>query len=292
MLGPVLTSANDGRPVISGAGYDVGFPSPSQPEVSINTISAVEYRVDGGAWQPISTTEIPGTIGNAVFASELPLYDGDYSLEVRARNSAGIESAISAMHIHVTKVGPRPDYSPSAPAITASAQVNLTLGAPQYTQTVQISSDPSFTGAAWETYSPTMTVRLGGGDGQQTLYVRYRDSQGRESLAFTVHIQLDTTPPEGTVSRDPADPDRLIIQAHDDGAGMAEMGLLIGDNSPLWLPFQTAIQLNSIGGLANSPSLRSETPVSILFRDMAGNTSAPYAISSTGFAVYLPLIVR
>ncbi|MEI7770164.1 MAG: hypothetical protein WCI67_09265, partial [Chloroflexales bacterium] len=290
-LRPTLTSEPGGRPTLSGSSYDIGFPSPLQQSVSINTISAVEYRVDGGAWQPVALDSAQ-ELGSKTFASVLPLYDGDYTVEVHARNSAGIESQVSSLAINVSGVGPRPSYSPSAPTFTTSAEVSLQLGAPEDTQAVQISSDPSFGGAVWVTYQPKMSASLSNLDGKQTIYLRYRDSQGRESLAFPLSIQLDTTPPEGSANRDPKNPDRLLLNAHDDGTGVAEIGLIISGSSPLWVPFQSNLQLDSIGGLASSLNLGNATPISILFRDAAGNTSAPYAITRATFDVYIPLIIR
>ncbi|MEI7646549.1 MAG: hypothetical protein WCJ55_19935 [Chloroflexales bacterium] len=291
-LDPTRISESDGRPILSGASYDLGFPSPYQPTVSINTISTVEYRVDGGVWQPITIKGTAAEVGASAFAGELPLYDGDYSVEVRARNNVGSESRISGQHISVSQVGSRPDYRPSVPAITADAEVRVQLGAPEGTQAVQISRDPSFSAATWATYMPEMPVSLSGCDGKQTVYVRYRDSAGRESLAFALNIQLDTTPPTGSASRDPNDPGRLIIQAQDVGTSVTEIGLMIDGAIPLWLPFQTNLQLDTISGIASSLSLGNATPMSILFRDAAGNTSAPQAVTSAAFAVYLPLVVR
>jgi hypothetical protein len=137
-----------------------------------------------------------------------------------------------------------------------------------------------------------MPFSLSGRDGKQAIYVRYRDSQGRESLAFALNVQLDTTPPEGSASRDPAHPDTLLLQAHDAGTGVTEIGLRIGNNEPLWLPFQTDLPLSSISSLASSPGMGDGTPVSVVFRDAAGNTSAPYLVANATFTVYIPLVFR
>ncbi|NNJ11528.1 hypothetical protein EKD04_014420 [Chloroflexales bacterium ZM16-3] len=285
-LAPMLTPEPGARPLLSGQSRDVAFPSPSNQDVSINQISAVEYRVDGGIWLPTKAADGSFDSGDEDFSTTLPLYDGEYLVEVRARNSAGVESPLSSGHVTVSQVGPQPSYYPSLPPFTAHAEILVRLDAPDGTQSVQISADLGFGAAAWQRYSPELSFSLDGRDGVQTVYVRYRDAAGLVSLPIALDVVLDTTPPDGSAARDPQNSTRLILKAHDDGTGVAEVGIELGGSDPLWMTYQADISLSGLAGLtADTPSMR------VLFRDAAGNTSLPYTVTSD-YAVFLPLVVR
>jgi hypothetical protein len=106
------------------------------------------------------------------------------------------------------------------------------------------------------------------------------------SLPIALDVVLDTTPPDGSAARDHQNPTRLILKAHDDGTGVAEVGIELGGSEPLWMPYQADISLSGLTGLAaDTSSMR------VLFRDAAGNTSPSYTITSD-YAVFLPLVVR
>ncbi|MBX0329480.1 hypothetical protein K2Z83_17560 [Oscillochloris sp. ZM17-4] len=289
-LDPMLPVAPGGRPLLSGQSRDIGFPSPTQRDVSINAMSTVEYRVDGGPWLPAEAVDGAYDSGDEGFGTVLPLYDGDYLIEARARNSVGVTSPMMSGHVTVSQVGPQPDYNPSLPPFTQSADVQVRLDAPQGTQSVQISAEPAFSGAAWQSYSPELPFRLDHQDGAQVIYVRYRDAAGLPSLPFALSVMLDTLPPSGSASQDPNDPSRLILNASDDGTGVADVGIQIGANEPLWLAYQSDISLSGLAGLTAAPA-PSAGSMQVLFRDAAGNTSAPYNVTST-YRAYLPLVVR
>lgn len=289
-LSPPLVSADDNRPILSGQSTDLPFLSPIQQSVSVNRISAIEYRVDGGIWLPVSAAD--GAFDSAAepFATTLPLYDGKYVVEARACNSVGNCSPVAGRTVTVSQVGPQPDYRPGLPAFSASTTVQIQLGAPATTQAVQISNDLSFADAAWQPYQDRLPFSLRPADGAQRVYVRYRDAAGRVSLPFALPITLDTTPPDGQVLRDPQRPQRLIVQAHDDGTGVVAIGLQVNEELPLWMPYQADIDLSGLSSLAATPN-PADVHVRVLFRDAAGNTSAPYTITDT-YVVNLPLIIR
>jgi hypothetical protein len=58
-----------------------------------------------------------------------------------------------------------------------------------------VSEDPAFTGAFWEGYVPVYAYTLSAGDGDKTVYVRFRDSFGNETVNYSASIILDMTPP-------------------------------------------------------------------------------------------------
>jgi subtilase family serine protease/flagellar hook assembly protein FlgD/fibronectin type 3 domain-containing protein len=61
-----------------------------------------EYRLGSGPWQPLSETATPGTFESAA----LKLADGDYSLSLRARDSAGNLAQTSAQAFAVDSTAP------------------------------------------------------------------------------------------------------------------------------------------------------------------------------------------
>lgn len=285
-----MAPAPGARPLLSGQSYDVAFPSPFQQGASINQIGAVEYRVDGGAWLPANAADGVFDSGDEIFATTMPLYDGEYLVEVRARNSAGAVSPIASRRVSVSQVGSQPDYRASLPLFTVSAEVQIQLGAPAGTQAVQISAQPGFGSATWQSYAPELPFSLDRQDGKQTVYVRYRDAAGLPSLPIALSVMLDTTPPDGSATRDPQNLARLILKAHDSGSGVAQVGIQIGDGAALWLPYRSAISLSSLD--TSDPDLAT---MRVLFRDTAGNTSAPYAVgvgSGSAYQVFMPLVMR
>jgi hypothetical protein len=275
-------ASSTARPVIRGVTRDVPFPSTYQNDVTLHTVSAVEFRVDGGAWLPAVPVDGAFDSADEAFSAELPLYDGSYSVEVRARNSAGATSAIVTRAVEVTWIGPAPQYKVGGPAITASPAITLQLDAPATTQGVQVSEDPSFAAAAWQPYSPALGHELAPGEGQRTLYVRFRDQFDLASLPAAVPVVLDTQPPQGSAVRSPATPERLVLDATDESSAVTEVEVTVGAEAPRWLPYAPSVELAPGAGAV---------PVMVRFRDAAGNISQPSPAAS-GYAVSLPLVHR
>lgn len=271
-----------GRPVIRGMTRDIPFPSAFQNDVTLNTISAVEFRVDGGPWIPAPAAD--GVFDSALeeFSAELPLYDGSYSVEVRAINSVGVVSETSVRRFEVTWLGPSPHYSLSGPTLTASPEVSLQIAAPATTEAVQVSEDVSFTGAKWLPYSPTLSYALGPGEGQRTVYVRFRDQFSLASLPLAASFVLDTQPPHGSALRSPAEPTLLLLSASDASSLVTEVEVSIGLDAPRWLPYAPSLEI---------PQATADQPVTVRFRDAAGNISPPTP-AAMGYKVALPLVRR
>lgn len=104
------TLAEGVRPSLSGYASDTPFPASNQPSVSINTISAIELSLNGGAWQIIPAADGAYDSPSERFTVDLPLYDGVHTVEVRARNSAGAISPLLSQSITVSGCGPQPQY--------------------------------------------------------------------------------------------------------------------------------------------------------------------------------------
>ncbi|NTU82142.1 MAG: hypothetical protein HGA45_22655 [Chloroflexales bacterium] len=274
--------ASTGRPILAGSTYDEPFPSLYHQLVTLNTITRVEYRVNGGLWLPLAAQD--GAFDEAAesFAAELPLYDGSYDVEVRATNSSGTLSPLAARHLSLSWLGPQPDYHPTVQAISDRPGLALSLEAAAGTTAVQVSEDPQFTGAIWQPFVASLPFTLTGADGAHTLYVRFKDQAGLDSLPFALPVTLDTDPPTGSAARDPHDPSQLILSAHDATTAVTEVEIQIGEAAPVWLPYEASLSLG-----AGSE----QAPVWLRFRDEAGNTSSAIA-ASTGYQVALPLIIR
>jgi uncharacterized protein (TIGR03382 family) len=112
---------------------------------------------------------------------------------------------------------------------------------------VQFSTSLYFPGATWvpfnkARYFQELSVNDGTG---KTVYVRFKDVNGRESQAFFDQIDMDTTPPTGSIivnSGDISTIDPLLslsLEGSDNFAGDLQMRLSLTPdfNGSTWLPF-------------------------------------------------------
>ena len=75
---------------------------------------------------------------------------------------------------------------------TSSRNVALRMSASAETEIMQISNAPDMSGAQWLPYQSTYSWSLPGGDGDKTVYVRFRDAADNESDIVSDSIELDT----------------------------------------------------------------------------------------------------
>ncbi|HEY3229401.1 MAG TPA: hypothetical protein VGJ87_09275 [Roseiflexaceae bacterium] len=275
----ITQPASGGRPIVAGRAADQPYPSASETPATINTIAHVEYRIDGMDW-----TELPASDGaydNAVesITTTLPLYDGQYNVELRVINSVGTASPVISQSVTVSGVGAEPAYQVGAPALSGSTDITITLAAPDGSS-AQISEDPFFSAAAWAPAPASASWRLRPTDGVHTVYVRFRDSNGLESSPFSRSIVLDRTPPTGRALIHGGDAPWLELQAQDSGSGVAAVQVGVGTTSGVWQPFQSSLPI--------SPGM---TNIQVRLRDTAGNLSAPITAQSSRL-IYLPLVSR
>lgn len=270
------------RPVLHGSARDVPFASAYHPNVTLNSIEQVEFRVDGGPWLPAKAGDGAFDSAEEAFSVELPLYNGVYSVELRAINSAGAVSNLVRRTVSVSWIGPQPAYALSAPSATAAPEVALQLKAPAGTAGMQISERPDFLEAAWQPFAPEVRYALGGADGPRTLYVRFTDQFGLISMPMLATVILDTQPPSGSALRPRSEPERLMLTASDAGSGVATVELTVGDAAPITVPFASVVEL---------PQATANAPVLVRFADAAGNMSQPVP-AFVGYRVALPLVAR
>lgn len=156
----------------------------------IDSLSELTYRVymsdsTGAEYSLVGETiELSYAIGS--------LRNGDtYFFKVSSVNGDGFEgyksipvSAVPGLYGIIINNGD--DF-------TDRRDVTLTMTAPGNTSLMQISSDSTFSGSQWESFSPSRSFRLASGDGVKTVYCRFRDaSDTRTSGHFNDTIILDT----------------------------------------------------------------------------------------------------
>jgi hypothetical protein len=275
-----IKQASGGRPTIAATAADQPFPSLAGQPVTINDVTQIEYRADGGPW--ISLPPADGVYDSSTEATNaiLPLYDGQHAVDFRAINSVGAASSITSSSINVAGVGPAPLYSASVPQLANTDTITVGLSAPAGSM-VQISEEPFFGNASWLPAIPTAQWRFNQTDGQRTLYIRFRDSAGLESPPLTRTLLLDRVAPTGRILlRDNPAPE-LEIQAQDALSGVAEMQIISGSGVGEWRAYQSSLPLTLAPASADQIQIR--------LRDGAGNVSQPLSVSNS---VYLPLIIR
>ncbi|HEY4221744.1 MAG TPA: carboxypeptidase regulatory-like domain-containing protein, partial [Myxococcota bacterium] len=150
---------------------------------------------------------------------------------------------------------------------------------------MKISESASFTGASTQAFVPAPTFPLSSGDGNKTVFLELFDAGGTESGPFQASIVLDTTAP--TLAAIALDGGALLSSnvdgfvsaspfASDSGSGVSDMQIAIdGDSSAGFVPFTSALVLPIV---PNADGLHTVTAV---FRDRAGNESAPVTSSIT-----------
>lgn len=187
------------RPLVDLVAWDVPYPSPVQPDATINPITAIEYRVDQSDWQFVAPVDGTYNSVREIAQIELPLYDGEYVVEFRALNLAGNASAMITQTVTVSGLGPAPEYRLPEPAYLDGQRLIIHAQAPVATQAVEISARRDFANALRLPYAPEIALPLDNApsltantDVMTTMYVRFIDSAGLPSLAYAVPIE---TPP-------------------------------------------------------------------------------------------------
>ncbi len=75
---------------------------------------------------------------------------------------------------------------------TSTRSVTLRMSASTGTDIMQVSNAADMAGAQWEPYQSSRSWSLEAGDGEKTVYVRFRDSGDNESAIVSDTIELDT----------------------------------------------------------------------------------------------------
>jgi hypothetical protein len=182
-----------------GSVEDIPHPSPTRPDVTINTITSVQYRLNGGQW--LATIPGDGAFDSAsesyTFTTE-PLAPGVYAVDVRAIHSAGGSQILAEGDILVildpaggaldsTLYPYSPDPTPDeTPTYTGLATANSTVARVEY----RVDDGPwqeatASDGAFDETIEGFTFTPEPLGAGSHTFEVRAIDSAGKEETSYS-----------------------------------------------------------------------------------------------------------
>ena len=191
---------------LTGTASDPYYPSWTSSPADINFIQMVSYRVNDGGW--VQCGPIDGSFNNTTEAftcTASDLSDGSYVFEVRAMNRSGVYSSLPLPSRKIIRDTTGP---------VGGLKINGDL---LYTNKAEITVDPSASDAlsqvtemcisndsaecsSWETYSASPKLwQLSAGDGQKTVYIRYKDAGGNLSDSYSGTVIFDTVAPEGSV---------------------------------------------------------------------------------------------
>ncbi len=170
---------------------------------------------------------------------------------------------------------------------TNSLAVNLSLTAPSTTTLVKVSNDSLFTNAEWEAFSSPKSWILSPGDGEKTVFVKFRNVQDIETLeANSDRIILDTEAVIRQITHDankriltPADTIHFIMDTGESGGRASvdinnvRIGLELFDNGEDGdsVPNDGIYEVDYV--IPTGPEVESTLVVGH-FRDKAGNVAA------------------
>jgi hypothetical protein len=267
------------RPVITGNSADSPHPSPTQTDVSLNTITRIEYRIDDGAWQLANPDDGAFDTLSEQFWFEPPVYDGIHQLEIRALNRIGNSSSSNSVMVNISGIGSQPEYRITTPTVSNSQIITLSVDGSAQIQAIQIHTEARCGDSSWQPYSNTLTYHLDSDeDGLKTFYVCFRDEQGRLSLAYPQHVLLDTQAPTGEIQLQTGAVPRALLSAVDIGSGVSEVELRINGGEAIWQTYQPEIMLPN-----------QTNAVRVRFRDVAGNVS-PVIEAGSIRTFFVPLV--
>ncbi len=134
--------------------------------------------------------ELLDTADSMSFEDEGVRNGQEYRYKVSCVNSFGLEGRLSSAR----SVVPRPfsvAIEQGRPK-TGSRNVTLTLAASGSASLMQVSNESDLSSAPWFTFQTSYSWQLTAGDGEKTVYARFRDQEDNESDVVSDTIELDT----------------------------------------------------------------------------------------------------
>jgi len=179
--------------------------------------------------------------------------DGLKTVYARVKDTLGNVSANDTDTIILDTVAPTGSIIVADGATyTTSTSVNLTLSATDITSgAAQMSfSNDNVTWSDWEAYATSKTWTLENGDGNKTVYVRYKDNAGNVSENVAGSITLDMTTPTASVNALAAYQTTLTFPVswtgNDGASGILNYDVQYRDGaSGMWTDWQTAATVTS-----------------------------------------------
>jgi|GEM_PF-3791189 len=221
---------------------------------------------DHSGWLPISAT----------VAWSLAPGDGVKTVYARFKDQAGNISAIVSDSITLLTTAP-------------TGTVKINIGAEWSTGTsVQLSFEDlsdhiaefqvsnlngDWSAVGWKGIQPTDNWNLTAGDGDKTVYVRFKDEAGNIGSAVSASIKLDTTAPTGTISINDGEQwtnslDVTLTLTMDDGIeGSGASKMRFSNDGTSWSGWEPAASRANWALLAGD----GDKTVFVQFKDAAGN---------------------
>lgn len=122
-------SQNQNDVSVNGSAQVIPYPSPTRTDVTINTLTNVQYRLNSGDWQPANPTDGPFDSTTEAYQIDVSLPPGLYQLEVAAFDSAGNVSNQPATETIIVfdplENGLDTQLSPPAPPLITGQSISL-----------------------------------------------------------------------------------------------------------------------------------------------------------------------
>ena len=180
-------SINNGAEVANS--NSIGLTISAQDAVKMKISNSGDFK--GASWDKYATSKNWTLISG----------DGTKTVYVKFADSQGNESATysDSILLDSTQKAKGTIIINNNVKLTNSTDVNLTITASADAKNMMLSNSKDFSSASWENISTTKTWTLTGGDGEKTVYIKFKDGIGVVSDAFNDNIKLDTVKPTGTV---------------------------------------------------------------------------------------------
>lgn len=233
----------------------------------------------------INGVEVVARNGETTWTAQVALpLAGANAIKITAKNSIGKISAIRSVTITKDIVGPAGTINiNSGAAYAVSRTVTLNLSAVDTkgsgVGTMSFSTD----GRNWsapEAYKTSKSILLPEGDGSKTVYVKYFDKAGNQSMSYFKSIILDLLPPSGNAtvgngsgfinSRTAT----LYLNALDAGSGLSKMSF--SSNGTTWTTAENYASQRSWAFPAGDGAKK----VYVKFQDKTGKWSAPILVNA------------
>lgn len=275
----------DTAPPTGSVSINAGATYATSPSVTLNLsasdslsgVSQMRTQNSGGswtAWEPYATSK----------AWALVAGDGSKTVNVQFVDNAGNISSTYSDSIILDTVKPTGSISINGGATyTASTSVTLNLSASDATSGLDVMrfSNNGSTWSSWESYNTSKSWTLTATEGNQWVYVQYRDHAGHVSDNYSDSIILDTISPTGTIQVNggaaytTSSGVTLNLSASDATSGVNDMRFS-NDNSTWssWEAYSTSKAWTLSGGDGTKT-------VYVQYRDHAGNVSGSYSDTIT-----------
>lgn len=230
-------------------------------------------------------------------ATEMDYSDGDvrngqgYYYKVSGVNEPGLEGATSREILVIPRVF-GVSINQGSPR-TSSRDVTLRMSAASGTDIMRVSNDPGMADAQWEPYQSSRSWTLEAGDGEKTVYVKFRDAADNESAIVSDSIELDTRAVIESVTEDSNGEDLstgdvihfTLTSGELDGEASVDIGSVVpgvtlyddgtgGDSVPGDGVYERDYTVEQGVEVVNGPVIG-------IFRDEAGNQAEPVLAEGT-----------